>query len=90
MSGWNIDDVEILADPPAVVGAPRLTILLPTPVTAVIWWPTNATRFVLQQNSDLTTTNWVDVASTISIVGTNNQVSPAPLNAGGFFRLIQR
>ena len=85
MSGWNIDDVEILADSAPVL-VPRLDFAM-SANTAVLAWPTNATGLVLQQNSDLATTNWVIVTNAISVAGTNNQVSLTPLTGNRFFRL---
>lgn len=88
MSGWNIDDVEILADAAPVVVPPRLDILLTAPDAALVSWPTQAAGFVLQQNPFLTMTNWVDATNTVSVAGTNNQVL-IPLAPGNhFFRLI--
>ncbi|NOS69498.1 MAG: hypothetical protein HOP33_06155 [Verrucomicrobia bacterium] len=88
MSGWNIDDVEILADAAPVIVAPLLDIQLTPPDTALLSWPTNAAGFVLQQNSDLSTTNWLDATNTASVVGTNSQVIISPLNGTEFFRLV--
>ena len=89
MSGWNIDDVEILAAAaPVVVVVPRLDIPLTPPNTALLSWPTNSVGFVLQQNSDLTTTNWVNATNTVSVAGTNSQVIMSPLDGAKFFRLV--
>jgi hypothetical protein len=55
--------------------------------TAVISWPTNVGA-TLQQNSDLTTTNWTVVTNAVNVVGDRAQVlMPSP--AGNcFFRLL--
>jgi hypothetical protein len=50
-------------------------------------WPTNATRFTLQKNCDLTTTNWVGVTNMPVTVYDQNQVTIAPLTNQAFFRL---
>jgi len=42
---------------------------------------------VLQQNSDLGTTNWVNVTNAANFVGGQNQVLIPPLAGNGFFRL---
>jgi hypothetical protein len=57
-----------------------------------ISWLVPSTSFVLQQNSDLTTTNWVDVSSTPSLNYTNlnYQVTVSPTNGQGFYRLEQQ
>lgn len=87
MSGWNIDDVEILGDaaPPIIV--PRLDIQLTSTNTVVLSWPTNSVGFVLQQNSDLTATNWVNATNSVSVVVTNNEVILPQSNGNEFFRL---
>lgn len=56
----------------------------------VISWPSSAANFVLQQNSDLTTTNWLTNSLTISNDGTNNNVSIIPGGGSFFFRLISQ
>jgi len=69
------------------VAVPRLSLSALQPDALVITWPTNFSGFVLQQNSDLATTNWVDATNVVSIVGTNRQVTITPLTGRGFFRL---
>ncbi len=53
----------------------------------VLSWPTNFDAFVLQQNSDLATTNWLNAAGSMSVVGTNKQAVIFPLAGRCFFRL---
>ena len=60
------------------------------PQSLLVAWPTNARGFVLQQNSDLTTTNWVNATNAVSVVGTNSQVTIPPLTDKGFFPLLHR
>ena len=55
----------------------------------VIAWPANATGFVLQQNSNLTTTNWITVTNTVNPTGSQNRVFISPLTTNSYFRLIQ-
>jgi hypothetical protein len=89
MSGWNIDDVEILADSAPVVAPPQLDIRLTVANELQLDWPTNQVGFVLQQNSDLATTNWITLAGPPALVGTNNQfILPVP-TGNSFFRLAQ-
>ena len=52
-------------------------------------WPGYFTGFALQQNSDLTTTNWVFVTNSPIIVGGSNQVTLSPTD-NQFFRLISQ
>lgn len=87
MSGWNIDDVEILADAAPVVIPPRLDIQSLPPDSVQLSWPTNSAGFVLQQNFDLGTTNWLDASNLISIVGTNHQTTIPHLSGTAYFRL---
>ena len=55
----------------------------------VLSWPTNATGFGLEENPDLTTTNWVTVTNAPAIAKGNRQVFlPATNNDNLFFRLI--
>jgi hypothetical protein len=90
MSGWNIDDVEILADSVAPVILPRLDIQFTPANELQLSWPTNSAGFVLQRNADLATTNWVDTTAPVSVLGTNSQVVLSPTSRGGFFRLVAR
>jgi hypothetical protein len=70
--------------------APRLSYAVPQPGVLALSWPTHAAGFVLQQNTDLHTTNWVKVTNVVTLVGTNQSVTLAPLSdPGHFFRLRQ-
>jgi hypothetical protein len=51
---------------------------------ASLTWPYLTPGYVLQQNSDLATPNWVTVTNTPSVV---NQVILAPTNANNFYLL---
>lgn len=44
--------------------------------------------FVLQKNSDLTSTTWVSAPDPVTQVGTNKRVSVSPVDGSGFFRLM--
>jgi hypothetical protein len=52
-------------------------------------WIMPSTQFVLQQNSDLTTTNWVTVTNTpaFNLSSLQNQVTLSSSNRSGFYRL---
>ena len=54
-----------------------------------ISWLVSSSSFMLQQNSDLTTTNWTDVPIAPSLIFTNlnYQVTLSPTNGQGFYRL---
>jgi hypothetical protein len=49
-------------------------------------WPTNSAGFVLQENHNLSTTNWVDVTNGITATNWLNQIV-VPVFSNDFFRL---
>ena len=56
----------------------------------ILSWTVPAIPFVLQQNSDLTTTNWTDVPATPTLNLTNlhyEESLPAPITGSHFYRL---
>jgi|SRR5665213_298351 len=55
-------------------------------------WLVPSTNFALEQNLDLTTTNWVTLTNTPTLNFTNlqNQVTITPTNSSGYFRLISQ
>jgi hypothetical protein len=57
--------------------------------SAVLSWPASATGFTLQQNPDLSKSNWTDVGAGTLINGAN-QLTVSPLAGARFFRLIHR
>jgi len=70
------------------VPMPPLTFSQPLPGALVFTWPTNNASLVLQRNTDLNTTNWVNVTNVATLAGTNRQVTISPLTgSGSFFRL---
>jgi hypothetical protein len=52
---------------------------------AFVSWPWPSAGFVLQQNTNLATTNWVNVPGAPAVV---NQMIPAPAGPNNFFRLV--
>ena len=80
LDGWQLDIITI----------PRLGINLPDANTTVVYWPAPSTGFFLQANSDLNTTNWVDVTNAVGFVNGTNQVAISPLSAKQFFRMVYR
>jgi hypothetical protein len=65
---------------------PLLDIGLDTNTINIVW-PFPSSGFVLQQNSDLGTTNWVNVTNAANFVGGQNQVLIPPSAGNDFFRL---
>ena len=68
-------------------GAPRLSVTRPTISTVAVWWPSPSTGFGLQQNADVNTTNWVDMAQTPADNGTTKTVIVNPPVGNLFYRL---
>ena len=73
--------------PIVAIGVPTLSVQL-TNASVVFSWPSSFTRFVLQQKSNLNTTNWTTFGGTVSShAGTMGVTIPS--SAGNsFFRLI--
>jgi hypothetical protein len=55
--------------------------------TVVVSWPSTETGFVLQTNSDLTTTNWGDYPGTVDSSDGTNSVTFKKSDGSLFFRL---
>ena len=70
-------------------GAPLLTITLTTTNTAVVSWSYPSTGWDLQENNDLSTTNWVTPSETVSNDGTNNFIIVNPPTGNQFYRLFK-
>jgi len=68
-------------------GAPMLKIFLTTTNTAVVSWPSPSADFALQQNSNLSTTNWTTPAELILDDGTNKFIIVNPPVDKRFYRL---
>src|SRR5947208_3416149 len=66
-------------------GTLLLRIALTATNTAVLSWPVGPTEFILQQNSDLSTTNWVCVSQAPVAVGEENQVIVQPPAGNRFY-----
>jgi hypothetical protein len=71
------------------VPAPELNIS-PANSNLALSWLIPSTNFVLQQNVDLTTTDWVTLTNTptLNFANLQNQVMLSPSNSSGFFRLV--
>src|ERR1035438_7890188 len=79
--------------PQAPSGSPTLSLMLTDPPenpsvldNVVVSWPAGATGFVLQTNSDLTTTNWGDYTGTVDSSGGINSVTFKKSTGSLFFR----
>ncbi len=63
------------------------SVVTSTITGVVISWPSPSIGFVLQQNINLTTTNWTTNSAAITTVNSTNSVIIAPLTGNQFFRL---
>ena len=68
--------------------APLELSIQPAANGVTLFWPVTTTIYRLQQNSDLTTANWVSNTIPISVVNGTNQVTVSPAAGNLFFRLI--
>jgi hypothetical protein len=75
----------LATNPPSV----RLTITASPTNTAIVSWPSPAPGFILQQNSNLTTTNWSSAPEPITDDGTSNYVIVNPQSGSRFYRLFK-
>ena len=66
---------------------PKLMVSPSLPGSLVIGWITNFSGYVLQQNTNLHTTNWSTAAETISPVGGKYEATILTTNGPRFFRL---
>jgi len=64
-----------------------LSIKLTSTNTVMVYWPSPTTGWSLQQNTNLTTTNWVTPLETVKNDGTNNFIIINPLAGNRFYRL---
>jgi len=68
--------------------APQLNVALNSSNVAFLSWPVPlAPGFVLQQNSDLNTTNWLTLTNIPVVVSNRNQVTVSPTGGQIFYRL---
>jgi hypothetical protein len=69
---------------------PSLSIRLTTSNTVAVSWPSVATGFALQQNTNgLSSVNWSNVTGTIQDNGTNRFITVSPQSGSRFYRLVQ-
>jgi hypothetical protein len=69
---------------------PKLSHSASQPGALTLIWPTNESGYILQRNTDLNITNWLDVPNVPTVVGTNQQITISPLTGpGSFFRLFK-
>jgi lysozyme len=71
-----------------VPGTLPLAICCTATNTTVISWPLNSAGYVLQANSDLRSTNWVDTTNTPNVAGGRKQAILPSTTGDHFYRLI--
>ncbi|HRI16542.1 MAG TPA: hypothetical protein PLX89_26410 [Verrucomicrobiota bacterium] len=69
--------------------APLLKIRLISADSAQLSWPSPSTDVVLQVNSDLNSTNWVNAPQTVTDDGTNRVITVSAPGGGSFYRLLR-
>ena len=78
--------------PTVMLGAPAppsVAIQRTTTNTVVVSWPSTATGFMLQQNTNrLNSVNWSNVTSGISNDGTTKTLVVNPASGARFYRLV--
>ena len=67
---------------------PTLIISRYAPNFLLLAWPTNFSGYVLQQNTDLRTTNWTTATEPVNSAGANYQATILTTNGPRFFRLL--
>jgi hypothetical protein len=68
---------------------PSLSVALSSINSVAISWPSPSTGYVLQQNADLTTTNWTNCSFLVNDNGTTKSVTNSTPAGNLFFRLSQ-
>jgi hypothetical protein len=70
---------------------PRLTNTVTSTNSIVFSWPTEQTTYALQENPDLSPTNWTTLTNRPTTVGQNQQVIlPVPPASRMFYRLVSQ
>jgi hypothetical protein len=86
--GTNIFAATDLVSPRFEVSLPPAALgIAPSGTNVVLSWASPPGGFVLQKNSDLTTTNWLTVTNTPTFTNGQNQVTLSQSNSSQFFRL---
>ena len=81
ISHWGVDNHDTFS-----ISTTGITVRQTATNSVVISWPSPATGFILQQNPDLSTTNW-SAAQTPDDNGTNKTVIVTPPTGKMFYRL---
>jgi List-Bact-rpt repeat protein len=85
-SGW-VDQVSLTSTNVAPQ-PPPMNVGLTSTNTVLVAWPAPSTGFVLQQNPDPATTNWVNSTNSVNLAGSQKYVIIPPTGQHEFYRLI--
>lgn len=86
--GTNIFASTDLASPIFEVSVPLPALsIAPSGTNVVVSWAWSSSGFVLQQNSDLTTTNWITLTNAPAVTNWKNQLLVSPGAGNKFYRL---
>jgi len=69
--------------------APMLRIRATSTNSAILNWPLYGTNYLLQQNTNLATTNWVTISNSVDILTGTNQVVLPRQPGSRFYRLVK-
>jgi hypothetical protein len=86
-ANYTDNSLSVLLNGADAPDSPSLTISLTNPHTVVISWPAPSDGFGLQQNSNLSTMNWLDFSGTVTTNGTTKSATISPATNNLFFRL---
>ena len=80
---WGLYAVQTL-------GAPLLSVVRTSTNAVAVIWPSSATTYVLQQNTNgVNTANWSNVTSTVQDDGTTKTLLVSPPTGNRFYRLVK-
>ena len=86
-ANYTDNSLSVLLNGADAPDSPSLTISLTNSHTVVISWPAPSDGFGLQQNSNLSTMNWLDFSGTVTTNGTTKSATISPATNNLFFRL---
>jgi type VI protein secretion system component Hcp len=92
VAGWNpfstLDVATYTITAPAATAVAITMTYDPQVATVTFSWPVTSTPYVLQQNADISTTDWTTVTNGPTVIGNQNQVVvPASVSSPNFYRL---
>jgi len=86
--GWLVPNYVAVNPPLAVTARPQL-IIMPSGQKVALYWPTNASGFILQTTTNLSAGSWSSITNGISTIGSYYAFTNAASGKSAFFRLKQ-